>query len=402
MQTARIKLPEKIVKLFAPSRGELRYRVAYGGRGSGKSYSFALMAAVWGYVEPLRILCTRELQVSIKESMHAEIKNAIEAHKWLSLHYTVGENFIRGANGTEFIFRGLRHNISAVKSMAQIDLCICEEAADIPEYSWQALLPTIRAPKSEIWCLYNPKNKTDPVDVMFRQQTPPRCMAVEVNHSDNPFFPSVLEEQRKHAQLNMPPEVYAHIWEGAYLEASDAQIFNGKWRTDEFTPGKDWIPYFGADFGFSQDPSTLVKAYIHDGDLYIEREAYAVGVELDDMPALYDSIPGSRDYVIRADCARPETISHLKRRGFKIEAAPKWSGSVEDGIEHLRGAYRKIIIHPRCKNMINEARTYSYKTDRLTGDILPIILDANNHLWDALRYALSPMIKRKARGFFDL
>ena len=120
--TARIKLPPKLVPLFAPRRGELRYRCAYGGRGSGKSFSFAKMAAIWGYAEPLRILCTRELQVSIKESMFAEIRNAILSEPWLSRAYDIGENFIRGNNGTEFIFRGLRHNMEAIKSMAQIDL----------------------------------------------------------------------------------------------------------------------------------------------------------------------------------------------------------------------------------------------------------------------------------------
>src|SRR5690554_8060041 len=101
------------------------------------------MAAIWGYAEPMRILCTRELQVSIKESMHAELKNAINSIDWLRNHYEIGEAFIRGANGTEFIFRGLRHNMSAIKSMAQIDLCIVEEASDVPQHSWTDLLPTI-------------------------------------------------------------------------------------------------------------------------------------------------------------------------------------------------------------------------------------------------------------------
>lgn len=403
LNTATIKLPPKMVGLFTPPRGDLRFRVAYGGRGSGKSFTFALMAAVFGYVEPLRILCTREFQVSIKDSMHAEIKNAIESIPWLAAHYEIGEAYIRGKNGTEFLFRGLRHNISNIKSMAQIDLCIVEEAADIPEYSWQGLLPTIRAPKSEIWCVYNPKRSTDPVDKMFRANTPPRSMVVEISYMDNPWFPPELEEQRRHAQKVMNPSDYAWIWEGKYLESSDAQVFNGKWAVDDFTPAAGWDgPYFGADFGFAQDPNTLTKSWVHNHCLYIEHEAGGIGVELDDMPALYDLVPGARDYVIRADCARPETISHLKRRGFKIEAAPKWQGSVEDGVEFIRGAFDKIIIHPRCKRTAEEFRLYSYKQDKLTGDILPIITDDWNHYIDSIRYALSPLIKRKPKGFFDL
>lgn len=403
LNTATIKLPPKMVGLFTPPRGDLRFRVAHGGRGSGKSFTFALMAAVFGYVEPLRILCTREFQVSIKDSMHAEIKNAIESIPWLAAHYEIGEAYIRGKNGTEFLFRGLRHNISNIKSMAQIDLCIVEEAADIPEYSWQGLLPTIRAPKSEIWCVYNPKRSTDPVDKMFRANTPPRSMVVEISYMDNPWFPPELEEQRRHAQKVMNPSDYAWIWEGKYLESSDAQVFNGKWAIDEFEPAPGWNgPYFGADFGFAQDPNTLTKAWVHNDCLYIEYETGGIGVELDEMPALYDLIPGARDHVIRADCARPETISHLKRRGFKIEAAPKWQGSVEDGVEFIRGTFDKIIIHPRCKRTAEEFRLYSYKQDKLTGDILPIITDDWNHYIDSIRYALSPLIKRKPKGFFDL
>ena len=395
MTTARIELPPKLVDLFAPVRGELRFRVAYGGRGSGKSFTFALMAAVWGYAEPLRILCTRELQISIKESMFAELKNAIQTFPWLEAHYDVGEAFIRGKNGTEFIFRGLRHNMSAIKSMAQIDLCIVEEAADVPDYSWQALLPTIRAPRSEVWAIYNPKHDTDPVDLMFRQNPPPRCKAVEVNWNDNPYFPPELDEQRRHAQRVMNPADYAWIWEGAYLENSDAQVLAGKVRVDEFEPGRDWDgPFYGVDFGFAQDPTAGIKAWVHDDRLWIEYDAAKVGLELDDTADyLMRKVPGIERHTSRADSARPESISYLKRHGLpRIESVTKWQGSVEDGIQHLR-SYAEIVIHPRCSDTIREARMYSYKVDKLSGDILPQVVDANNHLMDALRYALAPLIR---------
>ena len=402
MTTATIKLPPKLVPLFAPPRGDLRYRVAYGGRGSGKSFTFALMAAIWGYVEPLRILCTRELQVSIKESMHAEIKNAIESLPWLAAHYDVGEAFIRGKNGTEFIFRGLRHNISSVKSMAQIDLCIVEEAADVPQHSWQSLLPTIRAPKSEVWAVYNPKSPTDPVDVMFRQNPPPRCVAVQMNYSDNPWFPAELDEQRQHARRIMNPADYAWIWEGAYLENSDAQVFAGKWRVDDFTPQPSWDgPYYGLDFGFASDPAAGVKAWIHGGALYIEHELYAKALELDHTPAaLIQALPGIADHDCRADNSRPESISYLRRHGLpRMKPCAKGKGSVEDGVAHIK-SYDSVVIHPRCTNTAEEFRLYSYKVDRLSGDVLPVLLDANNHAIDAARYALEPVMKSRGRGIF--
>lgn len=395
MTTVRIKLPPKLVPVFTHPRGELRYRGAYGGRGSGKSFSFALMAAVWGYADKLRILCTRELQVSIKESFHAEVKNAILSTPWLAAHYDVGIDYIRGKNGTEFIFRGLRHNMSAIKSMAQIDLCIVEEAEDVPEASWQELEPTIRATGSEIWAVWNPKKDGSPVDSRFRKASPPRSNIVQMNYSDNPWFPSVLDEQRKHQQHVMDLETYRHIWEGDYLKLSKAQILADKATIADFTPGPDWQgPYHGADWGFATDPTTAVKCWVYDSKLYVEHEVGQVGLELDETArVLISAIPDIERHTIRGDSARPETISYLKRHGLpRIEAVKKWPGSVEDGIAHLR-SYSEIVIHPRCSGTIREASLYSYKADRLTGDVLPVIVDEENHYIDAIRYALAPLIK---------
>ena len=396
MSTARIELPPKLLPVFAPARGDLRYRGAWGGRGSGKSFSFAKMAAIWGYVEPLRILCTRELHVSIKQSFHAELKNAIASEPWLSAAYDVGENYLRAKNGTEFMFYGLRHNMSNIKSMAQIDLCIIEEAEDVPESSWIDLEPTIRAPKSEIWCIWNRKKENSPIDTRFIKSSPPRTRIAEVNYTDNPWFPPVFEELRKTQLERMEPSIYEHIWDGAYLKHSKAQIFNGKYRKLEFKPSDDWDgPYFGIDWGFSQDPTTGVKCWIYDEDLYIEYDGGKVGLELDDTPEfLMRKVPGIDKHDSYADCARPESISHVKRKGMqRVKSVSKWKGSVEDGIEHIK-SYKNVYIHPRCDGTLQEFRDYSYKVDRLSGDILPLIVDADNHYIDAIRYALSPMIKR--------
>jgi len=382
----------------------VRNRGAYGGRGSGKSFSFALMAAVFGYAEPLRILCTRELQVSIKESMHAELKAAIAEHGWLEAHYHVGESFIRGRNGTEFLFRGLRHNIGALKSTAQIDICIVEEAEDVPEASWLALEPTIRAPGSEIWPIWNPARAGSPVDLRFRRDFDPESMRIaEVNADDNPWLPEVLKAQRERDRRRMDPATFAHVWEGAYLEITDAQVLHGKVRVadlDDDMQDADG-PYYGADWGFSTDPTALVRVQRRERDgfttLYVSHEAVAVGCEITDTPALFDTVPGSRTHRIRADSARPETISHVRRAGFQIDAAPKWAGSVEDGIAWIR-SHDEVVIHPRCKVANREARLWSYKRDRLTGDVLPVLVDAENHTWDAVRYACAPMIKGAGKG----
>ena len=399
MTTARIEVPPKLAPVFQQPRGTYRYRCAYGGRGSGKSRTFALMAAVFGYAEPLRILCTRELQVSIRESMYAELRSAIQSVDWLRDHYEIGESYIRGRNGTEFLFRGLRHNMTAIKSMANVDLCVVEEAEDVPEQSWLDLLPTIRGHGSEVWVVWNPRMDGSPVDQRFIKDPPKDAAIVELNYSDNPWFPDVLEGQRKHDQERMDPATYAHVWEGAYLENSDAQVLHGKVRVAEFEPGRDWDgPYYGLDYGFSQDPTAATEAYIHDDRLWVRREAGGVGVELDDTPGLLKkAMPGIERYVVRADNARPESTSHIKRHGIpRAESAAKWHGSVEDGIQHLR-SYAEIVVHPECPETIKETRLYSYKVDRHTSDVLPQVVDANNHYIDSIRYALSPLIRRNRK-----
>ena len=350
--------------------------------------SFALMAAVFGYVEPIRILCTRELQVSIKESMHAELRNAIQQHDWLDAHYEIGESFIRGANGTEFLFRGLRHNMSAIKSMAKIDLCIVEEAEDVPEASWVELLPTVRAPGSEIWVIWNPRDDGSPVDKRFRKEPPDNAHVIQMNHEDNPWFPDVLRDEMEWDRRRDPAK-FAHVWRGDYLKRSEAQVFRN-WTVEDFeTPPDVERLLLGADWGFSRDPTVLVRAWIDGRTLYVDQEAYQVGCEIDHLPELFDTIEGSRKWPIVSDSARPETISYMRRHGFNIRGAKKGAGSIEDGIEFLKSF--DIVVHPRCKHTALELATYSYKTDPKTEEVLPTLKDKDNHVIDSLRYAVESL-----------
>lgn len=392
----QIVLPEKLVPVFEPARGEVQYRGAYGGRGSGKSFNFAKMAAIWGYVDPLRVLATREYQGSIKESFYAELKSAILSETFLSSAYVIGSDFIRGKNGTEFIFMGLRRSINSIRSLAQIDLTIVEEAEDVPDQSWLMLEATVfRRMKSELWAIWNPRLKGSPVDQRFRVNPPKNGVFAEMNYWDNPFFPAGLETLRAREEQRLDPDTYQHVWEGAYLTNSNAQVYSGKWMVAEFEPGPDWDgPYQGGDFGFSQDPLAAVRCWIFDETLFVEYEAGAVSLELDDSPSFIEyRIPKWSSYVSRWDNARPESISHFTKHGMpRAEAADKWSGSVEDGIQFIR-SFKKIVIHPRCPNTKKEMQLYSYKVDRFTGDVLPDLIDANNHYLDALRYALSPIIR---------
>src|SRR5690625_1560785 len=400
MTTIKVELPPKLIPVLSPPLGTYRYRVLRGGRGSGKSFSVAKMSAVWGAAQPMRILCTREFQNSIKQSFYAEVANAIKSDPWLESVYEVGRDFIRHKwNGTEYLFAGLRHNIDSIKSMAQVNLVIVEEAETVPHASWRDLIPTIRAADSEIIIIYNPKRRDSWVAQQFDGDAlPPRTALATVNAEDNPWFPEVLDEQRLHDREHLDPALYRHIWEGAYYEQSDAQVFAGRYRVAEFEAQKGWDgPYFGLDFGFSMDETAGVKAWIHDNTLYIEHELYEKRLELDDTAdAMIKALPGCEKHVVRADSARPESISYLKRNGIpRIEACKKGKGSVEDGVEFIK-SFKQVVIHSRCRNTVNEFDLYSYKVDRLSGDVLCAIIDANNHVIDSLRYALEPLMRRSS------
>lgn len=397
---ARVQLPEKIAEVFAAPRGEVQYRAMYGGRGSAKSFSAALMASIWGAVEPLRILCTREYQSSIRESFHAELRGAISAHPWLAAQYDVGVDYIknRRRGGTEFIFRGLRRNIQSIKSLARIDLTIVEEAEDVPEDSWQALEPTVfRNPRTEIWPIWNPRFQNSPVDRRFRKKPPSTGLAIaEVNWNDNRFFPDHLDKLRRRDLDLLDTNTYAHIWDGAYLVNSAAQVLAGKWKPKEFTPSASWQgPYLGGDFGYALDPTAGVKCWINGDYLFVEHEFGGRQIELDQTAArAKQSIPDFDQYISRWDSASPGSISMLQRYGLpRAIGAEKWPGSVEDGIRFLR-SFKKILVHPRCKQTIEECRLYSYKVDPNTKDVLPHLVDAHNHYIDAIRYAMSPMVRQ--------
>jgi phage terminase large subunit len=381
-----------------PLRERSRYKVLKGGRGGGKSYAVADQLILDGAQQPHRILCAREYQASIKDSVHRLLADRIDA--WgLGGFYEVQRDEIIGANGTSFIFRGVRQNVQSIKSMTGLTRVWVEEAQTVSEDSWRTLIPTVREEGSEIWLTLNPHRREDASSQRFIESPPDDCIGITVNWRDNPFFPKTLNEERKRDQRLLDPGTYEHIWEGAYLEQSDAQVFANRYRAQEFEPGDNWAgPYYGVDFGFSQDPTAGVRAWIHDERLWVDYDFARVGLELDDTAkALIEALPGIDRHVSRADSARPESISYLKRHGLPgMAGVKKGAGSVEDGIAHLK-SYAEIVVHPRCRALLDEFRLYSYAIDRHSGDVLPKIVDAHNHCIDALRYALEPVMRHKSR-----
>ena len=393
MSTCTVEIPAAYKGLFLPAR----YKVYYGGRGGGKSWAFATALLIQGMQRPLRVLCAREYQNSIADSVHKLLCDVIERCGW-SVFYDITKDRIVGRNKTEFIFTGLHHNVQEIKSKEGIDRCWVEEAHNVSAESWAVLLPTIRKDGSEIWISFNPQRVDDPTfDFVLHPR--PDSVIEKVNYDRNPFFPQALEAERRY-MLEVDPEGYKHVWEGECITMTDALVFKDKFEVRAFDTPSDARFYFGADWGFSRDPSVLVRCFILGDTLYIDHEAYGVQVDIDDLArksgepgrSMFDEVPESRRWPIYADSARPETISYVAQRGFKVAPAEKWQGSIEDGIAFLR-SFRRIVIHERCKHTAHEFESYSYKVDPRTEEILPRIVDKDNHCIDALRYSLSRLIR---------
>jgi phage terminase large subunit len=283
------------------------------------------------------------------------------------------------------------HTADSIKSLENFDIAWVEEAQSLSQRSLDLLRPTMRKEGSELWFSWNPNEASDPVDQLLRgDNPPPNAIVVEANYTDNPWFPDVLRAEMQYDNKR-DADKYAHVWLGKYLSKSEARVFRN-WSIEDFETPSGAEFRMGADWGFSVDPSVLVRAHIVGRNLYIDYEAYMVGCEINQLPDLFDRVPDSRKWFITADSARPETISYMQKHGYpKINAAIKGPKSVEEGIEFLKSY--DIVVHPRCKNTIDELQSYSYKVDSLTGAVTSILEDKKNHVIDALRYACEAVRK---------
>lgn len=401
--------------VFRPLLAETRYKGAKGGRGSGKSHFFAEALVERALMRHgLRAVCIREVQKSLDQSAKRLIEDKIQAHG-LGPYFRVLNTHVETPGGGIVLFQGMQnHTAESIKSLEGYDLAWVEEAQSLSQRSLDLLRPTIRKPGSELWFSWNPRRPTDPVEKLLVDPetciTAPDAVVVTANYSENPWLPDILRVEMEWDRRR-DPDKYAHIWCGAYESASEARVFRN-WRVDAFNTPADVTHYYGADWGYSIDPTTMVRCFLDGRTLYIDAEVYRIGCDLDDTPALFDMVgcaaceplracDGSgaghgeaRRWVCVADSARPESIAHLRRHGYpRLVPAVKGPNSVQEGITFLQ-AY-DIVVHPRCQHTIDELMTYAYKRDRLTDQVLPQLEDKKNHVIDALRYAIEPLRRRK-------
>jgi phage terminase large subunit len=399
---AEIELPPKLVNLFD---GEARYRVAFGGRGSGKTRSFALMSSVYGYRWGMsgkqgQILCAREHLNSLDESSLEEVKSAIRSVEWLDAYYEIGEKYIRSRDGrVSYVFAGLRRNLDSIKSKARVILAWVDEAENVSESAWQKLIPTIREEESEIWVTYNPESKHSAVHQRFRVSPSGDVKVCEINWRDNPWFPDVLNQERMNDQ-KLRPDVYDHVWEGAFLIHVEGAYYTVEMREANAEGRIGSAPYDRSvgvvtawDLGVG-DSTAIWFAQMVGPEVRLIDYYESSGVGLDHYVAVLNSRGYNyTDHILPHDVrvrelgtgkSRLETLDNLGVRPITIAAQL----NVDDGIQAVRSLLgRSWFDEEKCERGIDCLRQYrrDYDENNKSFKARPLH-DWSSHGADAMRY----------------
>lgn len=383
---------------------DARYLCAFSGRSSGKSHFFAEYLVVKHVADVHRsTVVIREVQHTLRNSVKALIQEKIRA-LGVEDYFTVQDNQILSKRGTGRIaFVGMQsNNADNLKSLEGFDCAWVEEAQTLSLRSFEILLPTIRKPSSQVWCSWNPDSPDGPVDDFFRCNSleskrrglkpPDDAIVVETDYTQNPDLSDVARKQAETWRVRRP-DTFPHIWKGAYESHSEARVFTD-WTVSPtpLKPSKGDVLRFGCDWGFSPDPTVLIRGWLNGETLFIDQEAYATEVAMMGLPALFATVDESAKHKIIADNTEPRTIHHLRTNGFPlIQPAVKGKGSVEEGVKFIQGL--TVIIDASCENTIREFKTYKRKVDPDTGKVTAELEDKDNHVVDSIRYMLEPVMR---------
>jgi len=387
--------PEKLKFLFQPAR----YKAIRGGRGSGKSWGCARALLIMAAQRPLRVLCTREIQKSIQQSVHQLLRDQIEA-LGLDSQYEVLQTEIRGKNGSQFFFSGLSDQTAeSLKSFEGVDVCWCEEAQAISRRSWDILIPTIRKAGSEIWVTFNPQLESDETYRRFVTSPPPGCVSIEMNHADNRRFPAVLEAERQHAEATMRREDYAHIWEGQCKPAVDGAIyFDQMARANISHVPHDALLKTHAvwDLGFNDSMAIILTQkvaseirVIH----YIEGTQRTLAdysaelkeLRLDGQPLQwgYHFLP--HDGFAKRHQTGKQDAEILQGLGWAVRKTPQMD--VEQGIKRARDIFARVWFNrERAARLVECLKRYRRQINATTGEPGNPVHDEFSHGADAFRY----------------
>lgn len=400
----KIKIPDAFQDLFK----KYRYKIYYGGRGGAKSESICRALLLLGAQNKMRILCARELQGSIQDSVHKLLCDVIYSSDALNNHYQVQKAAILGKNGTEFIFKGLKHNITEVKSMANVDICFVEEAEKVSDQSWEVLIPTIRKEGSEIWVSFNPKNITDPTYQRFVVNATDDMFVKKVSWRDNPFFPKVLDDERIRLR-DQDLDAYNHIWEGEPDLRRNGAVYAKQLLKAREEGRITKVPYdpsaqvFTAwDLGFGDATAIWWCQFVGRELRWLEYYENC-GEQLDHYVQIVKSKPYnySKHYIPHDGGhgnIRGESVSiQLNNMGIKNEVLER-EQDINAGIELTRQTLNySVFDDTACSLGIKALEAYSYKwnEDRLTFSKNPLH-DWSSNGSDAARYAARAASMQKA------
>ena len=400
---AKAEFPIKLRGLFEKSR----YKVAYGGRGGAKSWGIARALLIKGAKDPMRILCAREFQTSIKDSVHKLLCDQIEALGLLGF-YEITQNSIRGKNGTEFAFAGLKNNIANIKSYEGVDIAWVEEAQTTSRLSWNILIPTIRKQGSEIWISFNPELETDETYQRFVLNPPSDCIQININWSDNPWFPDTLMLE-KDALKERDLEAYNQVWEGLCRQSVDGAIFAKELQQAELDGRLTKVPYDATkpvhavfDLGWADSTAIWFLQFVGMETRlirYIEDSQKTISHYLATMQTfgyVYDKVWLPHDAENKTLAAAGRSIDDIVRAaGYKTQILPRVP--ILDSINAARTIFPSCYFdRDNAAEGIDCLRHYRYEVDPATGQFSRTPLhDHYSHGADAFRY-IALMIKEPA------
>lgn len=402
------QFPSKLEFLF----DQHRYKVAYGGRGSSKSWSFARALIIQAANRPLRILCAREIQKSIKQSVHQLLSDQIQA-LGLGSFFEVLEAEIRGMNGSSFSFAGLATNtVESIKSFEGVDIVWVEEAQTVSKRSWDILIPTIRKENSEIWVSFNPDVDTDDTYQRFVVNPPESAKVVKVNYYDNPWFPDVLEEERLHSLAHNPD--YKNIWEGECKAAVDGAIYVNEIRDAQENGRITTVPYdpmlkvhIVMDLGWNDSMSIIlcqrgvsdirIVGYIEDNHRTLDSysaEIKALGYNWGQMFLPHDGRTKDFKYGISAE-------DIMRKQGWDTRIIP--IADIESGIKIARMNFHRVYFDKSAHRLIECLKHYRRSINSNTQEPGAPLHDEYSHGADAFRYMAASIdqMKNEAWGGID-
>jgi len=391
----RAQFPSKLKPLFRSAR----YKVFHGGRGSGKSWGVARALLILARQKRLRILCTREVQKSIKDSVHALLSDQIQSLGF-GADFQILETEIRCTRtGSVFLFAGLsQHTVESIKSFEGCDIVWVEEAQTVSGKSWDVLIPTIRKPGSEIWITLNPQLETDETYQRFIANPPPDSVVVEMNYNDNPWFPAVLETERLHAQKTMKAEKYRHIWEGKCMPAVDGAIYfdevakaEEEGRITRVAPDKLLKVHAIFDLGWN-DAMTIIMVQRSASELRVIDYIEDSHKKLSDYSDMLKAKPYNWGHVwlphdgFSKDFKTGKSAEEMMRAlGWTVARTPNMD--IEGGIKAAREVFERVWFDAeKTKRLVECLKRYRRNIGQKTGEAGAPLHDEFSHGADSFRY----------------